>query len=124
MCAKIVQKKFRMTIINMVGTKCRQKCLNGSKQQDFFTRVITGDESWFFEYDLKPRGRVRNATVSNTEESSHEQIKILVFIFLESRRVVHKIFLPPGATGNQKYFLEVLDHLEKDGDESSNGKCR
>jgi hypothetical protein len=31
-------------------------------EPDFINRVITGAESWFFEYDLKPRGSMRNST--------------------------------------------------------------
>jgi hypothetical protein len=36
-----------------------------------------------------------------------------VDVFLYSRRVVHKEFVPPGVTLTQKYFLEVLDRLRK-----------
>jgi hypothetical protein len=32
-------------------TNRRQKCLNGSKQPGFHNRVVTGDESWFLDYD-------------------------------------------------------------------------
>jgi hypothetical protein len=46
-------------------------------EPDFLNRVIIGDESWFFEYDpenKRQRGTA-HATVSKTEERSHEQIK-------------------------------------------------
>jgi hypothetical protein len=44
-----------------------------------------------------------HATVSKTEESSHEQIKAQendLFFFFDSRGVVHKDFVPPGVTVN------------------------
>jgi hypothetical protein len=55
-----------------------------------------------------------HATVSKTEQSLHEQIKNQDsgHHFLYSCRVVHKEFVPPGVTVNQKQ-LEVPDHLKK-----------
>jgi hypothetical protein len=56
-----------------------------------------------------------HATISKTEESSHEQTKYQNngHHFFYSRGVVHKEFVPPGVTVNQKYFLAVLDRLRK-----------
>jgi hypothetical protein len=48
-CAKMVKKIWTM-IKKCVEMKCWQKCLNSSKP-DFLNQVITGDKSWFFEYD-------------------------------------------------------------------------
>jgi hypothetical protein len=41
-------------------------------ETDFLNRVITVDESWCFEHDTETK-RQSDATVSKTEESSHEQ---------------------------------------------------
>ena len=46
----------------------KNKCFNLhdriANEQDFFIRVITGDESWiFFNRILRPRGKVRRATL-------------------------------------------------------------
>jgi hypothetical protein len=39
-------------------------------------------------------------------------MKIMVIIFFfDFLRVVHKEFVPLGVTVNQKYYLEVRDHL-------------
>jgi hypothetical protein len=56
----------------------------------FLTWVITDDESWFYEYDHEIKRQsegMAHATLSKTEESSHEQIKNLenahhLFLFL------------------------------------------
>jgi hypothetical protein len=37
----------------------------------------------------------------------------VVVIFSDSRGVVHKEFVPPGITVNEKYYLEILDRLRK-----------
>jgi hypothetical protein len=42
------------------------------------------------------------------------KIKTMVIIFIDSCGVVHKEFVLPGVTVNQKYYLEVLNHLRKE----------
>jgi hypothetical protein len=37
----------------------------------------------------------------------------MVIIFFDSCGVVHKEFVPPGVTVNQKHYLEMLDRLRK-----------
>jgi hypothetical protein len=101
-----------------IESKCRQKCLNGLKQPDFLNRVIPGDESWFFEYDPETK---RQSKEWHTPQSprqkkariSKSKLNTMVVIFFDSRGVVHKEFVPPGVTVNQKYFLEVQDRLRK-----------
>jgi hypothetical protein len=47
-------------------------------ESDFLNRVITDDESWVFEYAPETKRQsegMAHATVSKTDESSHEQIK-------------------------------------------------
>jgi hypothetical protein len=47
-------------------------------ETDFRTRVMTADESWFYEYDPETKRQsegMAHATVFKTEESSLEQIK-------------------------------------------------
>jgi hypothetical protein len=40
-------------------------------------------------------------------------MKTVVIIFFTSRRIVHKEFVQPGVTVNQKYYLEVMNCLRK-----------
>jgi hypothetical protein len=99
-------------------SKCWQKFLNGLKQPDFLNRIITGDESWFFEYDPETK---RQSEEWQTPQSpgqkkariSKSKLNTMVIIFFNSRGVVYKEFVPPGVTVNQKYFLEVQDRLRK-----------
>jgi hypothetical protein len=56
---------------------------------------------------------MKHATVTKTEESSHEQIKTMVIISFDSRGVVHKEFVPPDVTVNQNNYLEVLGRMGK-----------
>jgi hypothetical protein len=77
-------------------------------EPDFLNRVITGDESWFFEYDpeiLKHRHKQARVSKSKSRQWSS--------FFFYSRGVAHKEFVPPGVTMNQKYYLEIQDRLRK-----------
>ena len=44
-------------------TKCFDLLDRIANEQDFFSRVITGDESWIFNKILRPRGKVRRGTL-------------------------------------------------------------
>jgi hypothetical protein len=56
------------------------------------------------------------APVSETEESSHGKTKMSskwLLYFLDSRRVVHKKFVPPSVSVNWECNIEVLDRLRQ-----------
>jgi hypothetical protein len=44
---------------------------------------------------------------------SKSKIKTMVIFFFISHQGVYTEFVPPGVTVNQKYYLEVVDHLRK-----------
>ncbi|CAK9824002.1 Mariner Mos1 transposase [Anthophora retusa] len=67
-------------------------------QQDKFTEsVITGDKTWYFEYDPE--------TKLKSENDAHR--------FFDYQSVVHKEFVPPGKTVNAQFYVEVLERLRK-----------
>jgi hypothetical protein len=87
-------------------------------ESDFLNRVITGDESWFSEYGPETK---RQSEEWHTPQSprqkkarmSKSKLKTMVIIFFDCLSVVHKEFVSPGVTVNQKYYLVVLDRLRK-----------
>ena len=52
---------------------------------------------------------------SSSEESTHEQIQgeNHDYCFFDSRRIVHKEFVPPGQTVNVAFYKDVLERLRK-----------
>jgi len=60
---------------------------------------------------------VAHYRVSSTKEGSNEQIKNEIDarwgFFFNSKRVVHKEFVPPGQTVNAAFCVEVLKRLKK-----------
>ena len=83
---------------------------------DFLEQVITGDETWVFEYDPESK---RQSSEWHTTESprpkkarmSKSKMKsmLIVFFFFYSKGVVHKEFIAPGQTVNASFYVECLN---------------
>lgn len=78
------------------------------------TFVMTIDQSCFFFLSTWTRDETPKPTVAVSgclviEKSSHEQVKIMLIRFFDSRRVVHKDYVSAGQTVNQLYYRDVLE---------------
>ncbi|CAB0013034.1 unnamed protein product, partial [Nesidiocoris tenuis] len=93
--------------------------LQNQLQEDpaFFSKVITGDESWCYGYDPETKHQSSRSTSSSPLPKKcrldHSNIKTLLFCFFDCRGVVHSEFVPPGQTVNQHFYLEVLKRLRE-----------
>ena len=80
---------------------------------NFLSMVITGDESWVYDYDPETK---QQSTQWKTPSSPrpkkarqvHSDIKSMLTMFFDNRGIVHKEFVPPGQTVNGKFYCEVL----------------
>ena len=74
-------------------------------EPDLLQRVITGDESWIFEYDLETkRQSLQWKCLSSPRpkaRQSRPKIKLMLIAFFDVRGIVHMKFLPQGQTFNQ-----------------------
>lgn len=99
-----------------------QACLELQNQlqadQEFFSKVITGDETWCYGYDPETKQQ------SSQWKSPHSPrpkkcrmvksyIKTMLICFFDIRGIVHSEFVPPGQTVNQHYYLQVLKRLRE-----------
>jgi len=80
---------------------------------NFLSRVITGDESWLYDYDPETKQQSSQwKTPSSPRPKKARQVhsnnKSLLIIFFAIRGIVHKEFVPPGQTVNGKFYCEVL----------------
>ena len=79
-------------------------------------RVITGDETWIFEYDPETK-RQRCQWKSQTSlrlkkaRQSKSKIKVMLITFFDVRSIIHSEFLPQGQTINQQVYKEILQLL-------------
>ena len=86
-------------------------------EPNFLHKVITGDESWVFDYDPEAK---RQSEEWHTKSSrpkkagtSRYKVKTIIIVFSDSRGIVHKEFVPPGQTVNHAFYKDVLERLRK-----------
>ena len=115
-CAKMVpellsedQKQQRVTV-------CQDIIERLEDDPDLRRRVITGNESWIFEYDpeTKRQSRQLKSLASPRPKKarmSKSKIKVMLIAFFDIKGIVHFEFLPQGQTVNQYVYKEILRHL-------------
>ena len=80
--------------------------------------MITGDETWMFEYDPETKRQSKEWHTSASPrpkkaKMSKSKIKSTLICFFDSQGIVHTEFVPQGQTVNQFYYREILERLRK-----------
>jgi len=88
------------------------------REPEFFSRVITGDESWILEYNPETKRQSQEWHTANSPNPkkarmSKSKIKSMLICFFDSQGIIHKEFVPPGQTVNQTFYRELLERLRK-----------
>jgi len=118
LCAKMVPKN----LTTEQKANRRDVCLDLldclERETEFFSRVITGYESWILEYDPETKRQSQEWHTANSPRPkkariSKSKIKSMLIKFFESQGIVHKEFVPPEQTANQTFYWEVLERLRK-----------
>ena len=99
---------------------CMQVCQDIIKhlqtEPDLLLRVITGDETWIFEYDPETKRQScqwKSLTLLRPKKArqSKSKVKVMLITFFDVRGMVHSEFLPQGQTINQQVYKEILRRL-------------
>ena len=80
---------------------------NAPNEPDFLKKVITGDESWVYSYDLKKKAHVSKWELPGSPrpkkaQQSPSKIKTMLTVFLDWEHVVHHEYTPLGQTINKE----------------------
>lgn len=80
---------------------------------EFLGRVITGDETWVFQYDPETKRqslqlKTQNSPRAKKSHISKSKIKVMLIAFFDQRGVVHE-FGPQGQTVNQQFYQWLLN---------------
>ena len=85
------------------------------REPEFFSRVITGDESCILEYDPYTKRQIGSGTLQTLpvpREREWGNLKSnrcsFVFFLFDSQGIVHKEFVPPGQIVNQNFIGKSL----------------
>ena len=117
-CAKMVPKVLTDDQKLRRVETCQENLDMCERDPEFLNNVITGDESWVFEYDPETK---RQSSEWHTSLSprpkkarmSRSKIKTMLIVFFDIKGLVHHEFVPPGTTVNAKFYVEVLKRLKR-----------
>jgi len=87
------------------------------RQDDILVCVITGVETWVYQYDPETKQQSAQWKTANSPRPKFLSAQIKsensVADFFGTRGFVHYEFVPTGQTVNQVYYLEVLERLHE-----------
>ncbi|UYV78357.1 hypothetical protein LAZ67_16001064 [Cordylochernes scorpioides] len=117
-CAKLVPKVLTQDQKELRVLRCQELLDLIKNEPGFLNSVVTGDESWMFEYDPESK---RQSCAWHTKSSprpkkarmSKSRIKTMIIVFFDIRGIVHCEFVPQGKTVNSAFYLEVLRRLKR-----------
>lgn len=83
---------------------------------NFLKSIVTGDESWCFEYDPSTKRQSSEWITPGTPKpkkvrSVKSKIKTMLIAFFDSDGIIHHEFLPKGHTLNAAFYKEVIQRL-------------
>ena len=112
-CAKMVPKNLTTEQKANRRDVCLDLLDRLERVPEFFSRVITGDESWILKYEPETKRQSREWHTANSSHPkkarmSKSKIKSMLICFFDSQGIVHKEFVPPGQTVNQTFYREAL----------------
>nr|CAH7720056.1 unnamed protein product [Callosobruchus chinensis] len=118
LCAKMVpkvltveQKELRLSICKDMISRIEEE------GEDWMSNVITGDESWVFQYDPETKRQSmqwveKGGKRPTKARMSKSKVKSLLIAFFDINGVVHHEYVPAGQTVNGKFYIEVLKRLK------------
>ena len=79
-------------------------------------KVITGDESWTFEYDPETKRqscqwKSPGSPRPKKARMQKSQVKVMLITFFDHQGMVHHEYVPHDQTVNQHFYKEVLTRL-------------
>lgn len=91
---------------------------NCDSNPNFINSIVTGDESWCFQYDPETKRQSMQWCSKSSPKPKKlrlqkSKVKTLLITFFDSDGVIHKEFLPSDTTVNAAYYKEVMSRLLK-----------
>jgi histone-lysine N-methyltransferase SETMAR len=86
------------------------------RNPEMFDRVITGYETWCFQYDLETKRhsiqwKTQNSPQPKKARVPRSHVKTMLVCFFDHKWVVHYEFIAQGQAVNRQCYLEVLTKL-------------
>nr|XP_012151353.1 PREDICTED: putative uncharacterized protein FLJ37770 [Megachile rotundata] len=116
-CAKLVPKILSEEQ-KLSRVEISQEILDCVRKDDhFLDNVITGDETWVYQYDPEAKRqssewRTQGSPRPKKARMSKSKIKIMLITFFDRRDIVYKEFVPTGMNVNAAFYVQVLTRLQ------------
>lgn len=116
-CAKLVPKILTGDNKQRRVIACQEMIARLYEDPNFLDRVVTGDESWVFEYDPETKRQssewhTKASPKSKKARMSKSRVKSMLITFFDAKGVIHREFLPAGQTVTGAFYLQVLRRLK------------
>ena len=117
-CAKLVPKNLSVEQKANRLEICQDLLGRLEIEPNFLHKVITGDESWVFDYNPENKWQSEEWHMTSSPRPkkarmSRSRVKTMIIVFFNSRGIVHKEFVHPGQTVNHAFYKGVLERLRK-----------
>lgn len=117
-CAKLVPRVLTAEQKQRRVDVCREMLNELENNPDFLDNVVTGDESWTFQYDPETKAQSSEwhtpaSPRPKKARMSKSRIKTMLIVFFDKRGLIHKEFVPQGKTVNAEFYKEVLQRLHR-----------
>ncbi|UYV73796.1 hypothetical protein LAZ67_11000937 [Cordylochernes scorpioides] len=115
-CAKFVPHTLTGEQKSLRIAHCRDIISAYENDSNFLKSIVTGDETWCFQYDPKTKRqsaewKSKNSPQAKKTRKVPSKIKTMLITFFDSRGIIHKEFVPAGQTIAGEYYLNVLKRL-------------
>jgi len=117
-CAKMVPRNLTEQQWDAQVSVCAEMLEQVEADPELMERVITGDESWFFQYDPETKRQSLGWCSKGSPRPkkacmSKSKVKCTLVCFFDSLGIVHKEWVLVGQTVNQYYYKDILERLRK-----------
>lgn len=97
---------------------CRDFVETCDADPNFLSSIVTGDESWCFQYDPLTK-RQSSAWLSpgvprpQKVRQQKSKVKTMLIAYFDAKGLIHHEYVPPNQTVNAAYYVEVLKRLRR-----------
>ena len=107
--AKLVPRLMTSDQLACRVQACQDLLDRSENDKEFLSKIIAGDESWVYGYDVETKiqsSQWTSKTFPRPKKARQvrSKIKVLLTVFFDANGVVHHEYLPEGSTVNQTYY--------------------
>jgi histone-lysine N-methyltransferase SETMAR len=113
-CTKLVPKNLSVEQKVKRLEVCQDLLGRLEIEPNFLDTVITGDESWLFDYnhDTKQHSEewhIKSSPCPKKAHMSRSRVTTMIIVFFDSRGIVHKELVLPGQTVKHAFYKDDLE---------------